>query len=53
VLLSSHRIGVRHGISALSAYRGQRFVQGLEDVIGADEVAQAGRSRSARSDDSG
>jgi hypothetical protein len=28
-------------VNALSAYRGERFVQGLEDVIGADDVAQA------------
>ena len=41
VFLSSPGIGVGHGISALSAYRGQRFVQGLEDMVGADDVAQA------------
>ena len=28
-------------MNALSAYRGERFVQGVEDVIGADDVDQA------------
>jgi hypothetical protein len=41
VLQSSRGIGVGHGINPLSVYRGERFVQGLEDVIGADDVVQA------------
>ena len=28
-------------MNALSTYRGERFVQGVEDVIDADDVAQA------------
>jgi hypothetical protein len=28
-------------VNTLPAYRGQRFVQGVEDVNGADNVAQA------------
>jgi hypothetical protein len=40
LLLRSCRIGRGHGMKGLSAYRGQRFVQSVEDVIGADDVAQ-------------
>ncbi len=40
VLLSTHGIGGAHDMNALSAYRCERFAQGVEDVIGSDDVAQ-------------
>ena len=39
VLLRSYGIGGGHGMKALSAYSGEGFVQSVEDVIGADDVA--------------
>jgi hypothetical protein len=41
VLLSSYGIGDGHSVNALSAYRGERFMQGVDDVIGTDNIAQA------------
>jgi hypothetical protein len=34
-------MGDGHSMNALSAYRFERFVQGVKDVIGADNVTQA------------
>jgi hypothetical protein len=33
--------GMGHGMNALSAYRGERFAQGVEDVVGTDHVGKA------------
>ncbi len=41
VLLRSYGVGGGHGMNAMSTYRGERFVQAVENVIDADDVAQA------------
>src|SRR5208283_5247216 len=38
--LFSDRIGGGHDMNAMSAYRGERFTQGVENVNGSDDVAQ-------------
>ena len=40
LLLFTDRIRGGHDMNAMSAYRGERFTKGVEDVIGSDDVAQ-------------
>jgi len=41
MLLPSYGIGGVQGMNTLSVYRGEGFVQGVKDVIGADDLHQA------------